>query len=140
MALARLTDLVTLATMMKPIPNRIKEHRLQAGLSQEGLAAIVGTSGQQIARLEKGERGLDDKWLGLIARALKISKADLLCENDGSRPGIAPGQREFAKNVEEVRLLIAWRALGDAERSVFLTALERMAPPLGDIDNVRRSA
>lgn len=60
--------------------NRIKELRLERGLTLEELAEMVGTSLQQISRLELGDRRLSEKWMRPIARALGVSPGDLLSD------------------------------------------------------------
>jgi transcriptional regulator with XRE-family HTH domain len=58
--------------------NRIKELREALGLSQQQLAARVGTSQPQIDRLEGGTRKLTEDWMRRLAKALHCKPADLL--------------------------------------------------------------
>jgi transcriptional regulator with XRE-family HTH domain len=58
--------------------NRIAELRQKKGLSQEDLAELVGTSGQQIGRLENGARKLTTEWMDKLAPALGVRRRDLL--------------------------------------------------------------
>jgi len=58
--------------------NRIKEWRLERGLSMQALAERVGTSRQQIHKLERGERRLTEDWMRRIAVILDCAPADLL--------------------------------------------------------------
>lgn len=58
--------------------NQIREMRSAMNLSAEQLAERVGTSQQQISRLEKGERRLTEEWMRRIAQALHCSPTDLL--------------------------------------------------------------
>lgn len=58
--------------------NRIKELRLRKSLSQEELANLVGTSNQQIGRLEKSARELTLTWMKRLAPALGVAPQDLL--------------------------------------------------------------
>lgn len=104
--------------------NRIREWREKRGLTLERLGEATGTSTQQISRLEHGQRRLTDEWLGRLATALSVDKADLIIENSSS-----PCRREFTKDKEEIRLLMAWRALDDAERDIFIRMLEGLPPP-----------
>lgn len=68
------------------LPNRIKELRVRAGLSQEALGVLSNTTGQQIGRLEKGERELTLQWMERLAKALSsvrpenVRPSDLLPE------------------------------------------------------------
>lgn len=58
--------------------NRIQELRLAKGWSQAELAQAVGTTGQQIGRLEAGTRKLTVEWMQLIAPALGVNMVDLM--------------------------------------------------------------
>lgn len=62
----------------KSAPNRIKELRRQKKLTQDRLAEIVGCSKQQIVKLERGERGLSQRWMEKIAGALGVGAHMLL--------------------------------------------------------------
>jgi transcriptional regulator with XRE-family HTH domain len=53
--------------------------RLAAGLSQRGLAKIVGTSQTTIAKLERGVLGAPTYMVRRLCRALKVLPADLIC-------------------------------------------------------------
>ena len=61
-------------------PNRLREWRLAAGLSQEELAEKVGSTGQSIGRYEAGRRSVTLEMLALFARALDCRPADLLAD------------------------------------------------------------
>jgi phage repressor protein C with HTH and peptisase S24 domain len=63
--------------------NRIRELREERRLSQERLAELAATTRQQIDRLEKGQRGLDLKWMVRIARALDVPVAALVDSQAG---------------------------------------------------------
>ncbi|MCA3264945.1 MAG: helix-turn-helix domain-containing protein, partial [Azospirillum sp.] len=58
--------------------NRIKDLREAQGLSQDELAKRVGTTRQQIFRLEKNQRRLSDVWIERLARALDCAPAEFL--------------------------------------------------------------
>jgi transcriptional regulator with XRE-family HTH domain len=100
--------------------NRIRHWREVRGLKQEQLAEAVGTSPQQISRLELSDRKLNDDWLRRLAVALNVRKADLIVERDG----IEPSLREFAQDADEVRLLLSWRSLEDTEKGIFRRFLQ----------------
>lgn len=59
-------------------PNHLKAWRLYRGLTQEQLAAKVGTTQHQIAFLEGGARALSAKWLRRLAPALDTTPGMLL--------------------------------------------------------------
>ena len=52
-----------------PLPNRIRELRDRRQMTQEELAAAIGTSKMQVSRLERGERRLTQSWMERIAAA-----------------------------------------------------------------------
>lgn len=60
------------------IKNRLQELREAKGLTQAELANLVGTTGQQIGRLEAGKRKLTIEWMRLLAPALGVAPNDLL--------------------------------------------------------------
>lgn len=62
--------------------NRIKELREARDWSQEDLAERVGTSQQQIGRLEGERRRLTQDWMERIARALEVRPTDLFTPDD----------------------------------------------------------
>ncbi|HDZ73749.1 MAG TPA: XRE family transcriptional regulator [Aurantimonas coralicida] len=55
----------------------LKHYRELRGLSQQKLAEFVGTSNQQISRLELGDRRLGEKWRERLAPPLTITPDDL---------------------------------------------------------------
>lgn len=61
-------------------PNRIQELREAAGMTQDELAARVGTSAQQVGRHERGQRRLTIQWLNRYAAALEVAPVALLSE------------------------------------------------------------
>lgn len=60
------------------LPNRIRQWREERGFTLEKLAEMVGTTNQQISRLERGERKLTTEWLERIAPHLRCKPSDLL--------------------------------------------------------------
>lgn len=59
-------------------PNHLRAWRLFRELTQEELAAAVGTNQNMILYLETGERGLSARWLRRLAGALETSPGLLL--------------------------------------------------------------
>ena len=80
--------------------NRIRELREARGLSARRLAAMLEppTSGQQLRRLEDGERQLTESWLRRISAALGVWPADLLAD-DGKTGGTGGGDFAEAPSV-----------------------------------------
>lgn len=62
------------------MPNRIKELRDAKKLTLEEVAAVAGTSPQQISKLEKSERRLTTEWMERIAPAFNVDPAELLAK------------------------------------------------------------
>lgn len=66
----------------KQTPNRLRYLRLQRGLTQAALAQMVGTSQQQIKRLERGERRLTDQWIYKLAEHLGCRPDEILLSSN----------------------------------------------------------
>lgn len=94
--------------MQRQVPNRIREWRRAAGLTQERLAEIVGTTGQSIGRKEKGDRSTTIYELEQIAAALGCRPADLLQDP------------ESVLSNEERRLVKAYEKMTEADRQALL--------------------
>lgn len=63
-------------------PNRIRELRMEAGLSQQALGDAVGVSKVTISDLERGEMQLTVEYMRRLAKALEVEPADLLSRSD----------------------------------------------------------
>lgn len=85
------------------VRNRIREHRLAAGLSIEELSELVGMSPGAVQRKETGLRSVTVDELETFAAALKVTPADLV-----------PGGVGLSE--EEHALLQALRAMPDRDR------------------------
>lgn len=64
--------------------NRIRELRKQRKLSMQVLADRIGTSNQQIYRLEKGLRQLTQKWMLRIASGMNVDPRELISPSNMS--------------------------------------------------------
>lgn len=62
--------------------NRIRELRLAAGLSQEALGERLGVHKVTISDLERGKVELTLSYMRRLSRALEVSPADLLVDDD----------------------------------------------------------
>lgn len=58
-----------------------KEWRKYRGLTQEGLADIIGVTTSSISQLETGKQGFTDSTLMALAEALNCEPADFLMRN-----------------------------------------------------------
>jgi transcriptional regulator with XRE-family HTH domain len=67
---------------MEEAPNRIRELRLAAGLSQQAIADRINVSKVTISDLERGKMRLDVEYMRRIADALGCLPADLLPAKD----------------------------------------------------------
>lgn len=59
-------------------PNRIVELRQSLDMTQAELARRANCSVSALNKIEKGTRGLDQKWMRLLAPHLNVAPADLL--------------------------------------------------------------
>jgi phage repressor protein C with HTH and peptisase S24 domain len=106
--------------------NRIREWRRRRDLTLEQLGMILGTSNQQISRLEKGERRLTVDWLLRIAKALQVEPDELLDPND--RPGIRTPIEQEVRLVQQSsggssqseRIPVLGAARGGVEQEMYL--------------------
>lgn len=58
--------------------NNIKKIRKSRGLTQKQLAEMIGSSFQQIQKLEKGERRLAENWLLRLSEALNVNPIEIM--------------------------------------------------------------
>lgn len=96
--------------------NRIRVFREARGLSLDRLAALVGSTNQQISNLETGKRRLTADWLLRLGEALECHPWALVAD-DVPQP----------LDHEEIRLLDSFRDLGDAPRQAVLQLLESIS-------------
>ena len=77
---------------------RIRKLRIEQGLTQSGLADMIGKSHVYVSRLERGEKGCSLDTLMLIAESLHTS-IDALVRDEGAvgpREGVPGFESEFA--------------------------------------------
>ncbi|WP_278987594.1 XRE family transcriptional regulator [Sphingobium yanoikuyae] len=76
------------------IANNIAALREQRGWARPELAKRMGTSTQQVERLEKGQRGLTTDWIDKAARALGVPAGDIItpgaANSDDPLPHLLP--------------------------------------------------
>lgn len=70
---------------------QLKHYRKLAGMTQDDLAAAVGTTKSKISKLESGKQVLDSGWAEILAKPLNVKPIDLL-------PDLAP---EYPPHVQE---------------------------------------
>lgn len=66
--------------------NNIKKLRLKAGLSQPALAERMGTTKNQLIKLENGQRQLTLDWIGRVAKALNVAASAVIEEAPAQVP------------------------------------------------------
>lgn len=109
---------------------RIRQLRLEAGLSQAALAERCGVAYQQLAKYERGENGVSAARLFLLAEALGATPATLF---DGLDELLgAPGSRDEAalaarlrENDERAQIADAFRRITDRRTRELLMTLSR---------------
>ncbi|MBS1770554.1 MAG: helix-turn-helix transcriptional regulator [Acidobacteria bacterium] len=97
--------------------NRIRVFREARGLSLDKLAALVGSTNQQISNLETGKRRLTADWLLRLGEALGCHPWALVADDLPQPLGL-----------DEIRLLDSFRDLADAPRQAVLQLLESISP------------
>ena len=61
----------------KIVGERVRDHRVRVGMTQQGLADLVGTSKSRLCEIECGKHNLSLKQLGKLADGLGISLEEL---------------------------------------------------------------
>lgn len=115
------------------IGGRLRQLRLEAGLSQSALAGRCGVAYQQLAKYERGENGVPAARLFLLAEALGASPASLFDGLDEllGTPG-ADGSRDEAglaarlrDSNERLQIADAFRRITDPRTRDLLMTLSR---------------
>lgn len=65
----------------KAIGRRMKEKRMERGLTQEQIVDLTGISNSHISNIETGKTKVGLPTLVLIANCLQVTTDDLLCDN-----------------------------------------------------------
>lgn len=68
--------------LKRQLGDRLRAHRLSRGLTQEGLAELVGVSARYVAGIERGERNLTLDSVDALAAHLGLDADQLLRERD----------------------------------------------------------
>lgn len=134
------TDLVTSpcdATEMKlqgdSPADRVVFARKHRGLTQERLAELMGTSKQQVSRLEGGERAVSPTWAERIGRVLSVSPEDILF---GDRARVVPGHQLSSRTVEVVELDVRAAAGAGLENGESPPEVAKWAVPRALVEGV----
>lgn len=113
--------------------NNIERLRTEAGWSRPTLAARMGTSPQQVERLEKGQRRLTTDWIEKAASALGVAPTAIISNDELPPPNARPIKFEGA-SLDRLRedLPIYGTALG-APRIVEGEAIEQTFLNSGEV-------
>jgi len=104
--------------MDKKNKNALYQIREQRGLTQKDIAEAVGTTANQISRLESGVRKLSPEWIDRLSKVLNCTKAELL----GEEPAEPLSEREKA-------FLEMFRNLSEREQDCIMAAFNVLAQP-----------
>jgi HTH-type transcriptional regulator/antitoxin HipB len=116
---------------MMEAPNRIRELRMQAGLSQQALGDAVGVSKMTISDLERGNMRLDTEYMRRLSKELNVLPADLLSKSDNP-DALSPDERRFLEQL---------RHATDEQRQQLLKMADVIAPlSTEDVEEVRKRA
>jgi transcriptional regulator with XRE-family HTH domain len=96
------------------VGRRVRELRLQLGLTQTQLADAIGVTFQQVQKYERGSNRISASKLWLIADRLGVSPSSLL-SGLPSPSGAAAGE-DAPEDDEQSRLLGAFGRIADARR------------------------
>ena len=105
---------------------RIRERRIELGLSQGELAEAVGYTGRSaIARMESGKNKVDIEKLELFAKVLQTTTAYIMGITDNPKP-----THYTATTPQERQLLAAYRHASDEGKKVFHALTAYFLPPI----------
>lgn len=105
--------------------NKIKEIREKAGLKQTELATLMGTTYQQVQKLEKRNSDtLTIGWLRKIARALKTTPSEIIGDSDISNGDDLPTEILAAMAMKGGALAVEHKLSGEALSRVLDAAID----------------
>ena len=87
-----------MSTIALQVGQRIRNYRIQAGLSQEKLAELASYHPTYIGQLERGEKNATLESIERVASALNVPLSKLFeklesAENEGRKKGLLPSER-----------------------------------------------
>lgn len=112
--------------------NWLREKRQAAGLTQSELAKLVGTSGQNIGLIERGERRLSKEWAERIAPHLGCTPIDLLYGERASFSISTNGAVTPERSVPRPVLVVGYVQAGDWREALEWPHDERYAATIFD--------
>ena len=109
----------------KEVGRRIRARRLMRGMSQATLADHLGLTFQQVQKYEKGTNRVGAGRLQRIAEILDVPVSYFF--NEGAQ-AVAPASIEFLDTACAVRLMQAYRKIGDPKvQKALVELVERIA-------------
>lgn len=96
--------------------NKIKNIRLERGMTQDELAHLLNVTRVSVSRYETGDRGLDAPTICALCDIFDCSADYLLGRVALPSPDLTPDEEE---------LLLAWRAADDHDRAIVSLTLAR---------------
>lgn len=84
--------------------NNIEKFREERGWSRPDLAKLMGTSPQQVERLEKGQRSLKLEWIDKAAEAFGVAPAAIISQDAASESMYLPPPPASAEGGEVVQI------------------------------------
>lgn len=99
--------------------------RQKKGLTQKDVADAIGTTANQISRLENGERKLAPEWLERLSKVLNCTKAELLGEEPAET--LTPEEKIVLEN---------FRTLSQDKKDVIKTTIFTFAESVKRKDEV----
>lgn len=96
--------------------NRIRQLRQERGLTLDDLAAAIGTTFQQVQRLEVGTRRLSEKWIRPLASALGVEPAALFADETPNVIKVVKQSKKVRLSADEMLLVLWWRGLDLTEK------------------------
>ena len=110
-----------MTTHLESYPNRIRELRTARNLSQAQLGELIGITPIHVGHLELGRRELKLPLMRAIARALRVTLAELLNEEDNP----------LASSPRARRLLTNWHDADEPGRQAIERVAESFVPYKG---------
>jgi transcriptional regulator with XRE-family HTH domain len=108
---------------------RLRYFRELRGFTQQQLGDKVGTSFQQIQRLESGARKLSAEWAAKLAPALDVPWYLLFIPDGFSTP--MPEDAQLVEDRNEIALLAFWRGLLEDQQDLILAMMRGMKDGTG---------
>lgn len=115
---------------------RIRERRIELGLTQDELAHMVGYSGKSsINKIEKDTRGMSIDKMKEVAKALRVSPAYIMGWDDDENVPFGEDLEKYNEQVDllprdkaEEMMIRIYRLLSPEDQESIRRLIERLAP------------